>query len=170
MKETLEALKYLHDRKYIHRDIKSANIMINANGEVKLGDFGVSQTLKNTFQKCKTFTGTPYWMAPEVIKKSTYDFKADIWSLGITTIEMATGRPPNYNLKPMEVFEKIQSKEYTPKLEGTFSRTLKQFVSLCLKKNPRERLNARKLLQHKFVRLSKKSSYLMDVFDIDYFI
>jgi len=81
-------------------------------------------------------------MAPEVISKNNYDYKADIWSLGITVIEMATGRPPNINLKPLELFDKI-TKQSPPKLEGNYSRTLKNFVSLCLKKNPKERYSAK---------------------------
>ena len=81
-------------------------------------------------------------MAPEVIRKNKYDYKADIWSLAITVIEMATGRPPNIDLKPIELFNKIQ-KSQPPKLEGNFSRTLKNFVSLCLKKNPKERHSAK---------------------------
>jgi serine/threonine-protein kinase 24/25/MST4 len=95
IKEVLSALNYLHTNKKIHRDIKPDNILINKAGEVKITDFGVSSKLTDTLEKTNTLTGTPYYIAPEVIAKELYDYKADIWSVGITVIEMATGQPPN---------------------------------------------------------------------------
>ncbi|XP_027707325.1 STE20-like serine/threonine-protein kinase isoform X2 [Vombatus ursinus] len=159
-KQTLEALNYLHENKIIHRDLKAGNILFTLEGDIKLADFGVSAKNTRTIQRRDSFIGTPYWMAPEVVmcetsKDRPYDYKADVWSLGITLIEMAQIEPPHHELNPMRVLLKIaKSEPPTLAQPSKWSSNFKDFLKKCLEKNVDARWNTSQLLQHPFVTVT----------------
>jgi serine/threonine-protein kinase 24/25/MST4 len=109
MNEILHGLDQLHSQKMLNRDIKAANILICDDGRVKLADFGVNGQLSAKFSNAKSFAGTPIWMAPETIERGKYDEKADIWSLGITALELAIGRPPYADMQLMQIMLTIMT-------------------------------------------------------------
>ncbi|KAH3673289.1 hypothetical protein WICMUC_003749 [Wickerhamomyces mucosus] len=158
VREVLTALQYIHKQNVIHRDIKAANVLITNEGKVQLCDFGVAAQLTSTSVRRNTMAGTPYWMAPEVIMEGTsYDVKADIWSLGITIFEIATGNPPYCEFEAIRAMQLI-TKSKPPRLEGKqYSSLLKEIVALCLDENANERLGAEELLKSKFIRFYKNS-------------
>ncbi|XP_076226176.1 MAP4K3-like protein hppy isoform X2 [Nomia melanderi] len=155
-RETLLGLNYLHSMGKMHRDIKSANILLTEAGDVKLADFGVSAQITATINKRKSFIGTPYWMAPEVAaveRKGGYNQLCDIWACGITAIELAELQPPMFDLHPMRALFLMSKSGFKPptlKDRDKWSPTFHNFVKVALTKNPKKRPTAEKLLQHAF--------------------
>ncbi|XP_029004562.1 STE20-like kinase b isoform X2 [Betta splendens] len=168
-KQTLQALIYLHDNKIIHRDLKAGNILLTLDGDVKLADFGVSAKNTKTLQRRDSFIGTPYWMAPEVVmcetsKDRPYDYKADIWSLGVTLIELAQVEPPNHEMNPMRVLLKIAKSDPPTLMQPSrWSPEFSDFLKRCLDKNVDNRWSAAQLLQHSFVSSVKDNKPLRDL-------
>ncbi|XP_016103150.1 serine/threonine-protein kinase 10 isoform X2 [Sinocyclocheilus grahami] len=168
-KQMLEALQYLHSMKIIHRDLKAGNILLTLDGDIKLADFGVSAKNTKTLQRRDSFIGTPYWMAPEVVmcetmKDAPYDYKADIWSLGITLIELAQIEPPHHELNPMRVLLKIAKSE-PPTLQqpAKWSMEFNDFLKKALDRNPETRPTTAQLLDHPFVSSVKTNRPLREL-------
>jgi len=150
---TLRGLAYIHSLHRIHRDIKSDNLLISDQGEIKLADFGYAAQLTKQKDKRNTIVGTPYWMAPELIRGQNYDIKVDIWSLGIMVMEMAEGEPPYMEFPPLRALFLITTKGIPPlKDSHKWSADMRDFVSKCLEKDPDARPDATQLLSHPFLR------------------
>ena len=166
MEMVLQGLVLIHSKNLIHRDIKGANILLSEDGYAKLGDFGVGALLLNQRYR-KSKKGSPYWMSPQVAANLKYDFKTDIWSLGITCIELIEGEPPFSELSPKIVMEKISKKppsvdEIIDFNEHTYE--FKSFVEHCLETDPRKRYSAEELLKHEFItKFSKGRKYMINL-------
>ncbi|KAH0914786.1 hypothetical protein HID58_029232 [Brassica napus] len=181
LKETLNAISYLHDQGHLHRDIKAGNILVDSDGSVKLADFGVSASIyepvttssgtTSSSLRLTDIAGTPYWMAPEVVHSHTgYGFKADIWSFGITALELAHGRPPLSHLPPlksllMKITKRFHFADYEINKSGCgkkkFSKAFREMVGLCLEQDPAKRPSAEKLLKHPFFRNCKGVDFVV---------
>lgn len=160
--DALQGLDYLHSLGRIHRDVKAGNILLTENGTVKLADFGSASMAS----PANSFVGTPYWMAPEVIlamDEGQYDGKVDIWSLGITCIELAERKPPYFNMNAMSALYHIAQNDSPSLGPGDWSDTFHHFVDTCLQKHPSDRPTAAKLLQHPFIISHRPSRVILDL-------
>ena len=166
IKMVLEGLIIIHDKKLIHRDIKGANILLSEDGFAKLGDFGVGTKLLIKENYRSSIKGSPYWMSPQVIQKENYDSKTDIWSLGITCLELTQGEPPFSDLNPNEVMDFIGNKKFIfddffRKKKSCYSKEFINFIKKCLEINPEKRASAKELVKHEFINKYAKNNIFM---------
>jgi len=168
MLQSLKALSFIHSVARIHRDIKSDNLLMGAKGEVKIADFGNAVQLGSEDEKRSTMCGSPYWMAPEIINGKQYGREVDIWSLGIMLMECCDLQPPYILEPPSTALYLISSKPVPPLREADmWSAELKQFLSLCLQRDPNKRPQAIELLQHPFLHRACSSIDFLEVVFMD---
>ena len=149
------AIKHIHDRRILHRDIKSQNIFLMKNGQVKLGDFGIAKCLNHTIDKAKTYVGTPYYLSPEIINSQPYDFKSDIWSLGVLLYEMCALKMPFDASNLPQLYIKIINCNYPP-LNNIYSDDLKKLVKSMLNETSMKRPNITEILNYPIIKLRIK--------------
>ncbi|OHS92991.1 STE family protein kinase [Tritrichomonas foetus] len=160
-REVLYALDYMHKQNKIHRDIKTDNVLLNAKGEVKLGDFGYTAQLNDNSDRRKSIVGTPYWMAPELIRGKAYAFEVDIWSLGVLCRELADGEPPYIELPPMKALYMIVANGLPPiKEPEKHSAVFLDFIQHCTRIDPKLRPTAEELLKHPFIQKACEIEYI----------
>lgn len=160
-REVLKSLQYMHSENKIHRDIKTDNVLLTAEGEVKLADFGYAAQLGNSNEFRKSIVGTPYWMSPELIKATPYSFSVDIWSLGILCRELAEGEPPYVDIPPMKALYFIMSQGIPPiSNKETRTSNFLDFLDSCLQPDPKTRPSATELLQHPFIKTACEVKYI----------
>lgn len=165
LREVLKGLMFMHGMKRLHRDIKSDNVLITGEGQVKLADFGFCAELTEERKKRTTCVGTPYWMAPELIRQSEYDYKVDLWSVGILAIECAEWEPPHMEEKPLRAMFLITTQP-PPKLQrpGAWSKEFNDFIGCCLVVNPARRASASQLLAHPFLKKAAEMEEVAKLF------
>lgn len=164
LKQVLLTLVHMHEKKMIHRDIKSDNVLLTSENEVKLADFGFTTVLTAEHPRRRSVVGTPYWMSPEVVRGVFYGQNVDIWSLGILALEMANGEVPRLEFPPIKALFVISTKP-PPELDDpeAWSETFHDFLGKCLTKDQDERASAEELLRHPFVQNSDDLSFISDV-------
>jgi len=163
-RDTLIGLAYIHSLHRIHRDIKSDNILLGTDGSVKLADFGYAAQLTKQKDKRNTIVGTPYWMAPELIRGQNYNIRVDVWSLGIMAMECAEGNPPYMEFPPLRALFLITTKGI-PDLKETakWSKEFHDFVKKCLIQEPADRPDAKQMSTHAFTKKSSTGKQLVPI-------
>jgi NIMA (never in mitosis gene a)-related kinase len=157
------AMKHVHDKKILHRDLKSQNIFMTKRGLVKLGDFGIARVLSNTRSRAKTVVGTPYYLSPEIIKSESYNFKSDIWSLGVLLYEMAALQPP-FNAQSLhQLAQRIIAGKYSP-VPSHFSKDVSNLIAMMLQRDPAKRPTVHQLLQVPCIEMRITRFLKADVF------